>query len=342
MQRMMSVTTTAVVLLLGCGDSDGPLAPQETGAAVIASANLKAPSGLEAVLVSATAIALTWQDNSVNESGFEIHRSTTGATGAFTILATTGPNVRTWRDEELAPATTYCYRVRAFRRNGNSTSSSLFSTNTPCAVTPAPPPPPPPPPSPPAAASDLTAVPLPNEQAALTWIDNSSNEDGFRIDLSTDGGTVWTLYGTAGTTSANIPAVAEQQTCARIVAYNAGGEAAPSNTACTTPPAAPTDLIATRVEAATIALTWSDNSAVEDGYQVWLYQANCVGICNAFDPLCDLYGICPQSSMLAALPANSTGTTVSSTLFGTYAYEFLYVVATKDGGGNWAFMVPVP
>src|SRR5205807_649665 len=42
----------------------------------------------------------------------------------------------------------------------------------------------------------------------------------------------------------------------------------PSNTACTAFPFAPTNLVAKAVDGQTIDLTWTDNSAFEDGYEV--------------------------------------------------------------------------
>ena len=100
---------------------------------------------------------------------------------------------------------------------------------------------------------------------------------------------------------------AEQQACYRVFAFNSLGDSPPSNTACTTPPAAPTDLIATAVDAISVDLTWSDNSAVEDGYEVWVD---------------DGYG---SQYSVAALGANTT-------TFRTNYYYAYWVVAVKDGG----------
>jgi len=46
----------------------------------------------------------------------------------------------------------------------------------------------------------------------------------------------------------------------RIVAFNESGDSPPSNIACVTPVAAPTNLTATPVDDSTIAVTWTDNS----------------------------------------------------------------------------------
>ena len=49
-----------------------------------------APSRVRAVSVSDSQIDVDWQDNSSNETGFEIHRSVDGPAGAFVPLASTG------------------------------------------------------------------------------------------------------------------------------------------------------------------------------------------------------------------------------------------------------------
>jgi hypothetical protein len=169
----------------------------------------------------------------------------------------------------------------------------------------------------------------------ISWIDNSANEEGFRIDRSIDGGAVWNLVATAGannTAAGDLPGVAEQQTCYRVIAFNAGGSAPASNTACTTPPAGPTNLIERLVDAQTVELSWTDNSAVEDGYQVWLRGAwwNCCpdgGACDA--------GVYEGVVPIAALSANSTtyryGASGGSESCGFTAYGY-FVTATKDGG----------
>jgi len=61
---------------------------------------------------------------------------------------------------------------------------------------------------------------------------------------------------------------AEGQVCYRIVAFNESGDSPASNTACVTAVAAPSNLTATPVDDSTIALVWTDNSVLEDGYEV--------------------------------------------------------------------------
>jgi len=64
---------------------------------------------------NAAQLHLTWTDNSNNEDGFKIERKK-GASGTFKQIAVLGANVSSYTDKGLASGTTYCYRVRAFKR----------------------------------------------------------------------------------------------------------------------------------------------------------------------------------------------------------------------------------
>ena len=335
-KRLTILAPAAVALLVGCQDSDGPTAPHlaTVPAAAVGGSGLTAPSNASALASSATRIDISWQDRSFNETGFELHRSTTGVSGTFTLLTTVGANVTTSSDQGLAPSTQFCYRVRAVRAKG-STVTSAFS-NTACATTPAPPPPPPP-----AAASGTTALPLDSSSVSISWTDYSTNEEGFRLYRSIDGGAVWDSAGTVAADNQDWVGhdpQAEQRVCYRVVAFNAGGDAAPSNMACTVPPAAPTDLTLTMVDVGLFDLTWNDNSAVEDGYEVWLdlwwgYCCSAPGACNA--------GGVGSEWLVAELPANATSyrTTGSSSACESYSF---YVVAKKDGYSASSDVVTVP
>jgi len=77
-------------------------------------------AGLFAVSSQAFAVqlALSWTDNSDNETGFEIERSTDGET--FTLYATVGEDVNTYVDEGVSADVEYWYRVRAYNSDGKS------------------------------------------------------------------------------------------------------------------------------------------------------------------------------------------------------------------------------
>jgi hypothetical protein len=284
--------------LAGC--DDGKLSLAAPSAAMV-----RTPASLTASAVAPDQIDVTWQDNVPNESGFEVHRSTTGPAGTFTLLASTGAGVTSYSDAGLTPSTPYCYRVLAFKRADGKTSYSGFS-NTACATTPIPPAP--------TAPSAVNAKPANSTTVGVRWSDNSTNEDGFRIQRSPDVGSTWTTVGTVGanvTSSLDGGLASEQPACYRVIAFNSGGDSPPSNADCTTPPAAPTGLTATGGGA--VDLAWTENSLVEDGYAV--QRAEAEG---------------GPYSVVANLAANSSSyrdVGVSSNT--TYWYR---VRATKDGG----------
>ncbi len=112
-----------------------------------------APTNLLATAISSSQIALSWTDNSTNENGFRIQRSSDGIT--FVLIATVGIDVTTYTDDGLMAVTTYYYRARAYNSDGNSALSNVGSATTLPAST--------------------------SSQIALSWTDNSTNENGFRI-----------------------------------------------------------------------------------------------------------------------------------------------------------------
>lgn len=76
---------------------------------------------------TAAPLILTWQDNSNNETGFEIQKCLGSGCSNFTVLTNVGANVQTFTDTSVGEAVTACYKVRAF----NATAFSDFS-NTAC------------------------------------------------------------------------------------------------------------------------------------------------------------------------------------------------------------------
>lgn len=77
------------------------------------------PSNLKTTAVSHKRINLTWNDNSTNETGFEIYRSTKPYDD-FLLIARTGPNTTSYADTALKQSTTYYYRIRAVNQYGES------------------------------------------------------------------------------------------------------------------------------------------------------------------------------------------------------------------------------
>ncbi len=77
------------------------------------------PSNLKAVAVSYRQINLTWNDNSNNETGFEIYRSSKPYYD-FLPIARTSSNITAFADTTLKQNSTYYYRIKAINQYGES------------------------------------------------------------------------------------------------------------------------------------------------------------------------------------------------------------------------------
>jgi Fibronectin type III domain len=309
---------TFVAPLAAC-DGHQILAPDASQTALAGTAGQKGPSNLS-VTASPGQLGLSWQDNTPNESGFEVLRSTTGPLGTFSLLATTAANVTAYFDTGLDPARQYCYKVQAVAQK-----MVLSISNTVCAT---------PLRLQPNAASNLDANLVSYSYGGggmwqegnyvwVNWTDNSSNEEGFRIALAPSPTGPWVVIGTVG---AGVQRYRDfnprgEQTCYEVIAFNTYGAAEPSNIDCTGIPFAPTDLVAVSVDGHTIDLTWTDHSAFEDGYEVW----RC---CEA------------GPEVRVNLPANATNyRDVGLTVNTRYAY---HVRAKKDQGySGWSYVTTV-
>lgn len=187
-----------------------------------------APSSLSATAVSSSQIDLRWVDNSDNENGFYIERSTDGTN--FTLIRTTSPNVTSFSDTGLSPSTRYYYRVRAFNAVGDSEFSNIAQATTPLSPLTVPNPP-----------SGLIADSVSSSEVRLRWLDNSDNEQFFSIDRGIDdgkSGIKWTVN--IATVNSNVTDYTDKGLSPstkyyyRVRAGNSAGYSAYSNTVSAT------------------------------------------------------------------------------------------------------------
>jgi fibronectin type 3 domain-containing protein len=177
-----------------------------------------APSGLTASAASASQINLVWADNSGNETGFRIERSTNGTTWAF--LATVGADVKAYSNTGLPTATRYYYRVQALG-SANSAFSNTADATTQTAPTGG------------ALAAPTNLVVSKSTTVAnalnLSWIDNASAETGYKIERSTDGVNFAPLAGGGAnmTFYRNTGLTAGKRYFYRVYAINAAGVKSP-------------------------------------------------------------------------------------------------------------------
>jgi hypothetical protein len=86
-----------------------------------------APTNLDVLFSTETKFDMTWADNSNNELGFLIERSTNGTT--FERRTTVGPDVSEYSDTDFFdPTLTYYYRVAAIGLSDTSAYSNIDST----------------------------------------------------------------------------------------------------------------------------------------------------------------------------------------------------------------------
>jgi len=224
-----------------------------------------APSNLNAAAISTSQINLTWSDNSTNETGFTIQRSTDDSN--WTNLATVAPNDTACFDLNLPAASTFYYRVNAINSAGGSSFSNDASATT---FTPAP--------IPPNAPSGVQATAASSTQINLAWIDSSDNEDGFYLERSTNGSTGWTRIAALQANQATyqdvglIPALTYFY---RVLAFSSAGVSTYSDPANATtlapaavPPAAPSSLVATTISPSEIDLAWTNNFSAATGFKI--------------------------------------------------------------------------
>lgn len=224
-----------------------------------------APSGTDVVPLG-NVIQIKWQDNSSDETGFRIEQASapTGSWGQVTTAAANATSAL-WYP---SPEHQQCFRVIAFNAIGPSLPSAPDCTTMP------------------ASPSNLVAKAADMQSINLTWSDNSSAEDAYKVSKLVGG--VWTDVATLpanATTYRDAGVSADIGYTYRVQALKDGGYSEPSNSAVgvipTTVPAAPdnarayywvdyvTDYNGFVVETDQLQqILWQDNSGNEEGFRV--------------------------------------------------------------------------
>lgn len=213
------------------------------------------PSGLEAYTFFPGEVELAWFDNSNNETGFELQRSTTPGTG-FSTVATLPANTEFYIDNDggagLPENTTFYYRLRALGASANSNYTGEVSVTTVGNV--------------PEAPSEVVGFTLSNSSILLTWINNADNQDGFIVNRYDEDFNV-TMFTVTDTFYVDAGLAGETCYYYDVQAFNSSGDSDFSNfiLACTSPvPTAPNGLTAVAVSSNQIELSWNDNSSDEE------------------------------------------------------------------------------
>lgn len=179
--------------------------------------SLLSPSGLKANNILSNSISLQWTDRATGEDGYKLERKE--GNGSYSLISTLPLNSYSYQDATVTDGLSYSYRVRAF----NDIAESNYSDEV-VAVTPL------------KAPSNLS---LSAEvfKVTLRWTDNSSSEEGFRIERKGPDG----AYVMIATTGANITTYVDGNLqpsttySYRVKAYNlVAGESLPVEATVTT------------------------------------------------------------------------------------------------------------
>jgi len=177
---------------------------------------------------------------------------------------------------------------------------------------------------PPAAPSTLQQTATDESSLSLSWTDQSTYEEGFRLERTPHDEGAWTPIGATG---ANVTAYSDQALACgaaydyRVIAYNVAGASAPvtltnaTTGACVRLPAAPSHLTASGVTEESVTLGWHDNSINESGFQLETLRN----------------GLWTQSPLM---PAGQTMYTVTGL---TCSQEYAYRLYALNADGNSAY-----
>jgi fibronectin type 3 domain-containing protein len=204
------------------------------------------PTSLAASVVSGTQISLAWQNNVGDAANYKIERSTDGTT--FTQVGLASGSATSFLDTALTPGTQYFYRVRGINAAGDSAASSTAMASTPTI---------------PAAPSTLQAVKITTTEVDLTWQDNATNEDGYKVFRKTGTAGTFTLVATLPTDSTRFDdtKASPGTVCTyNVQAFNLAGFSNLASLGVTTVTTAPTQPLAVPGDGRGV-LTWTASPA---------------------------------------------------------------------------------
>ena len=215
------------------------------------------PSRLSAKVLSSSSTRLSWKDNSTNEKRFHIERRS--GKSAYKRIKTVGANTVNFTDKGLQANTIYLYRVSAENELGTRFSNAATARTLN---------------SKPASPSKLSAKVLSFSSIQLRWTDNSHNETRFHIERRLEKG----AYKKVKTVSANRVKIDDSGLLVntsysyRVRAENIMGNSPYSNIATAKTvnkkPESPSKLALKLVSAASVELTWKDNSNNESHFRI--------------------------------------------------------------------------
>lgn len=220
---------------------------------------LEAPLELSAKANATQGIDLAWRDNSDGETGFEIWRKVHGE-GSMKLYVTVDGNKTRYTDTNVQNGVQYDYKVRAYL-TGDKMYSDFTDTESAGLGIVDPP-------------DELEYSYIDDNDIRLLWVDNSSDESGFKIEQKTGAGGEWEIID-------SVPRNTEKYKVSnlnpyisyffRIRAYKSSGSYDSFSNeieVMTGIPKAPSGVSAAPVAPGIAKITWTDNSTGEAGFKV--------------------------------------------------------------------------
>lgn len=190
-------------------------------------------------------VDLAWQDLSLYESGFRIERAPVD--GSFLEVGRVAKNATTFSDTTTVGSHTYRYRVVAYNLTGENASNEVQVTT---------------PQGPPAAPSGLAVSENPPGAVLVTWVDNSSDEDGFTLERLLQGQTSPTTFqvGANKTSFTDNSTSPNKRYLYRVRAVRGSLASDPAQFFYTTVPSPPGSLAATAKSTTSIDVSWTNSN----------------------------------------------------------------------------------
>ena len=284
-----------------------------------------APSSLSASADSLNRVTVAWSDNSDDETGFKLARSSNGVD--YSQIATLGAGTTSFSESGLATGATYYYKVRAYNSAGNSDYSNVDSVTIEDDSTGTVPDQP----------SNVAVANNGNGTATLTWRDNSSNETAFDIKRQEwdEARSSWLRGVIVGSVPSGVTSLVDESGAGRfrykVQASNGSGGSgfASSNATDITddsdteppPPEMPSDVTVADNRDGTATVTWRDNSSNETSFDIKRQQWDEAG-----------------SRWLGEVVVGSVAANVTSRFdaSGTGRFRYKVQAANNSGGSGYA------